>query len=57
MVLWRLNTSAQVIARDMGWKWVRKWRSTIIEAKERGYKEDRMDCLWRVNQEGEYHLK
>lgn len=53
MVLWRLNTSAQVIARDMGWKWVRKWRSTIIEAKERGYKEDRMDCLWRVNQEGE----
>jgi hypothetical protein len=33
------------------------WRSTLIEAKGMGVREDRMGDLWRGNQEGGYHLK
>jgi hypothetical protein len=38
-------------------EWVSGWRSTFIEAKGLGEKEDGMEELWRGNQEGEYYLK
>jgi hypothetical protein len=43
-------------------KWEGGWKSTLIEAKGMGKREDGMGWdgmggLWRGNQEGEYHLK
>ena len=39
------------------WEWESGLRSTLIQAKGMGKREDRMGGLWRGNQEGEYHLK